>query len=109
MTSTVIDIDSLDAIGISRRDICAPAVAQTNADASVGAAVPHSQKRYPDLTSGQNDTKLQTYRPECSMYLSTWVCAVCLKIGRDYRREFCRIPTEEEIRRGNPIDGIEVG
>ena len=94
MTSTVIDIDSLDAIGISRRDICAPAVAQTNV-AFGDHAVGHSQKR--------------RYKPECSMYLSTWVCAVCLKIGRDYRREFCPIPTEEEIRRGNPIDGIEVG
>lgn len=30
------------------------------------------------------------YYPMCAYgYMGLWICAVCLKIGRDFRRDFC--------------------
>jgi len=28
-------------------------------------------------------------RPDCPVYLGLWICAVCLRSGKDMRRSFC--------------------
>jgi hypothetical protein len=93
MTSGVIDIDSLNPVDVIDGTRSPPLRVGITPPTDVdGAAVPPLA------------AVTRRYVRECPYgYLSLWVCAVCMKLGRDFRREFCSIPSEEDIRTGDAI------
>jgi hypothetical protein len=96
----VIDVDSLpDSIGVSYALLRYAGVpTPTNAPAKV-----RGKDRGEDLERGKCWTPNQI--PECPVYLGYWICQACERCGFDLRMIMCpfELPTEEDIRRGDPI------
>lgn len=36
--------------------------------------------------------------PDCPLYHGTWICAVCVRSGRDFKYTFCRLFTVKNKR-----------
>jgi hypothetical protein len=91
--STAVDIDSLQ--GVDVLDTTGHALAALATNAAFGGALPLPSivtdgmelDIHPEVE--MTSTGRKKYRPECSLYLGYWICAVCFKVGLDFRREFC--------------------